>query len=156
MTEKTLQQIIPVNTPSSHVTASPTAKFSKGLHVGLWIVQILLAIAFSLAGAMKTTQPIGELTKNLGWPGVVPVALVRLIGAAEFAAALGLLLPAATRIRPALTSAAAIGLVLVMLFAAIFHGQRGEMQALPINLILGFMAAFVAWGRSKGAPIVGR
>lgn len=42
---------------------------------------------------------------------------------------------------------------LAMIMALIFHITRGEMQALPINLSFGLLAAFVAWGRSKKAVI---
>jgi hypothetical protein len=34
-----------------------------------------------------------------------------------------------------------------------FHLSRGEAQAPPISLPLGGLAAFVAWGRTKKAPI---
>jgi putative oxidoreductase len=80
--------------------------------------------------------------------------MVRFIGACELAGAVGLILPAATRIRPMLTPLAASGLVVVMLLAMAFHISRGEAaQALPINLTLGALAAFVAWGRFRKAPI---
>ena len=89
----------------------------------------------------------------MGWPGDLPPALVRFIGASELAGALGLVLPSATRIRPLLTPLAAMGLVIVMLLAALFHISRGEWLALPINAVLGGLAAFVAWGRLRKAPI---
>jgi len=72
------------------------------------------------------------------------------------AGALGLILPAVTRIRPKLTAAAGLGLVTVMVLAAAFHLSRGEAQVLPLNLTLGALAAFVAWGRSRKAPILPR
>ncbi len=129
---------------------------SRGLHYALWAVQILLALAFGMAGVMKSTSPISELAQKLIWPGAVPAALVRFIGVSEFAGALGLVLPSATRIKPALTPLAAGGLVVVMVLAAGFHITRGEMGALPINGTLGALAAFVAWGRSRKAPIAPR
>jgi putative oxidoreductase len=63
-------------------------------------------------------------------------------------------LPFATK--PRLTPLAAAGLVLVMLLASAFHLSRGEVGALPVNLVLGGIAAFVAWGRSRKAPIRAR
>ena len=126
---------------------------SKCLHIALWIVQVVLAVLFGMAGVGKTTQPITELTQKMVWPGAVPAPLVRFIGASELAAALGLILPAATRIRPVLTPLAAGGLVTIMVLAMAFHASRGELLALPFNLILGGLAAFVAWGRLKRAPI---
>jgi hypothetical protein len=143
-------------TSMSQVQVHSPPSRSKALHVSLWIVQVLLAAAFGMAGVMKTTVPIVELARKMVWPGGVPAALVRFIGVSELAAALGLVLPAATRVRPILTPIAAGGLVLVMALAAAFHLSRGEAQMLPINLILGALAAFVAWGRAKKAPISAR
>ena len=129
---------------------------SKALGVSLWIAQGLLAAAFAMGGVMKATTPIAELTEKMAWPGAVPPELVRFIGVSELAAAVGLILPSVTRIRPVLTPLAAAGLVVVMVLAAGFHVMRGEMQALPINFVLGGLAAFVAWGRFRKAPIGSR
>jgi uncharacterized membrane protein YphA (DoxX/SURF4 family) len=71
-----------------------------GLHIALWVAQIALATLFGTAGFTKLTTPIGVLAQRLAWTSDVPLALVRFIGAAELAAALGLLLPAAFRVRP--------------------------------------------------------
>ena len=128
----------------------------RGLHITLWIAQILLAAAFGMSGSMKLFQPIEALTAAMGWPGDIPPALVRFIGAAELAGALGLILPAATRIRPNLTPLAALGLVLVMVLASGFHLTRGEGGMIVPNLVLGLVAAFIAWGRSRAAPIAPR
>ena len=122
----------------------------------LWIVQVLLALAFAMAGAMKLFTPIADLAAQMGWPGESPALLVRFIGLAELSGALGLILPSALRIRPSLTPLAAAGLVVVMGLAAGFHLVRGEMAALGAPLVLGALAAFVAWGRSKKAPIAAR
>lgn len=138
----------------SQVQSSPSR--SKALHVTLWVTQGLLAVAFGMAGVMKTTMPIADLARQMGWPGVLPAGLVRFIGLSELAGAIGLILPAATRIRPSLTALAGLGLALVMVLAALFHISRGEVQALPINLTLGALAAFVAWGRFRKAPIAAR
>ena len=126
------------------------------MNVGLWIVQVLLAAAFGMAGVMKTTRPIAELAQSMVWPGDIPAALVRIIGTAELLGAIGLVAPAVTRIKPVLTPLAACGLVTVMFLATVFHLTRGEYFALPINLVLGGLAAFVAWGRWQRAPIAAR
>jgi putative oxidoreductase len=120
----------------------------------LWLVQILLACAFGMAGFMKSTQPIESLAQSgMVWAAQVPVALVRFIGVSELLGAVGLILPAATKIKPSLTPLAALGLLTIMILAMAFHLSRGEAQALPINMVLGGLAAFVAWGRTKKAPI---
>jgi len=136
---------------------SPAQPARGALHVSLWIAQVVLALAFSLAGTLKATLPIADLAVKMTWVADVPAGLVRFIGTAELLGAVGLILPAATRIRPGLTALAAAGLVTVMVLAFGFHATRGELaQAAPSTLVLGGLAAFVAWGRFKGAPIRGR
>ena len=90
------------------------------------------------------------------WVASLPVALVRFIGVAELAGALGLVLPAVTRIRPSLTPLAASGLATIMALAIPFHLVRGETGAIVFNVVLGALGAVVAWGRGRWAPITAR
>jgi hypothetical protein len=83
----------------------------------------------------------------------MPLAVVRFIGVSELLGAMGLILPAATKIKPFLTPLAALGLLTIMILAMAFHLSRGEVQATPINIVLGGLAAFVAWGRTKKVPV---
>jgi len=122
------------------------------LNVALWITQLLLAAMFGMAGYMKLSEPISHLSAMLPFAAQIPEWLVRFIGAAELAGALGLILPAATRILPVLTPLAASGLLTIMVLASGFHISRGEISHLPINAVLGSLAAFIAWGRFKKAP----
>ncbi|MGH9366211.1 MAG: DoxX family protein [Thermoanaerobaculia bacterium] len=127
-----------------------------GLSAGLWIAQVLLALAFGMSGWMKAATPIPELTAKVAWVADVPAPLVRFIAAAELAGAIGLLLPALTRILPVLTPLAGTGLATIMLLATVFHLRRGEMPAIGFTIVLGALAAFVAWGRFRKAPIAPR
>lgn len=129
---------------------------NRGLHIALWVVQLLLVFAFGMAGFMKATTPIAELNKMMPWTLVVGEGMTRFIGASEFAGALGLLLPSITRILPILTPIAGGALALVMVLASGLHASRGEFGVLPINAVLGGLALFVAWGRSIKAPITAR
>jgi uncharacterized membrane protein YphA (DoxX/SURF4 family) len=113
----------------------------------LWIVQVVLAAMFAMAGVMKLTQPKDKLADRLPWTADFSLVTVRFIGLVEFAAALGLILPAATGIAPVLTPIAASGLVMVMLLAAITHVRRKEPGAIAFNAVLLILAALVAWGR---------
>jgi putative oxidoreductase len=122
----------------------------------LWIVQVLLALVFLATSAMKLLMPIDQLAANMEWVNAVPELLVRFIGLAEVAGALGLILPAATRVQPQLTPLAAAGLALIMVLAAIFHLSRGEAPLVIANAVLFALAAFVAYGRWKWAPIAPR
>src|SRR5688500_4876447 len=88
---------------------------SKALHIGLWVVQVVLGLMFAAGGVMKATQPISELVSQMVWANAMPEALVRFIGVSELLGGIGLILPAATRIKPQLTPLAGVGLALIML-----------------------------------------
>lgn len=134
----------------------PMVPAGRGLRIALWTAQLVLAALFTLAGSMKLFAPAAELATKIPWTVDVPILLVRFIGAAEFLGALGLVLPSITGIRPRLTPLAAGGLATVMLLATIFHVARAEANVLPINFVLGSLAAFVTWGRLRKAPIAPR
>ena len=87
------------------------------------------------------------------WVADAPSFLPLFIGASEVLGALGLILPSAFRVQLRLTPIAAACLVLVMVLAAATHIMYGELGALPVNVTLGGLAAFVAWGRFVKAPI---
>jgi putative oxidoreductase len=141
---------------SMSTSTASNQKSSKGLNFALWTVQLILAAAFGMAGVMKSTSPIPYLAAQLVWPDQIPVVIVRIIGVSELLAAIGLLFPSMLRIRPSLTVWAALGLVVIMILALLFHISRGEMWAIPINLAFGLLAAFIAWGRSKKAVILSK
>jgi putative oxidoreductase len=126
------------------------------VNVLCWVAQALLMIGFGLAGFMKVTSPVEALHLALPYTADLPLALVRFIGFSEMAGAIGVMLPAVTRFRPSLTPLAALGLVTVMVLAALFHVSRGEFSAIPINVVLGGLAGFVAWVRRRTAPIAPR
>src|SRR5919108_6439392 len=102
---------------TTNVRVSGDVRPSKALHVTLWVVQGLLGAMFLAVGAMKATQPIAVLVDTLGWPAAVPAALVRVIGVAELLGALGLILPAVTRVKPMLPPLAGVGLAVGLLLA---------------------------------------
>src|SRR5690242_442326 len=112
------------------------------MNVALWVVQALLAAAYLMAGYMKATQPLDQIGKRMPWVSQLP-GLVRFIGIAEILGAIGLILPMLTGVLPWLTVAAAIGLIVVQVLAAVFHATRNEFTSLPVNLVLLVLAAVV-------------
>jgi hypothetical protein len=114
----------------------------------LWIVQGLLAALFLFAGGMKLILPLEKLTGPVPLPGL----FVRFIGVAEVLGALGLILPGLLRIRPGLTPLAAAGLVIIMIGAIAVTLRGGDLVAAMISLVVGVLAAFVAYGRWRLAP----
>lgn len=127
-------------------------KNSKAFHISLWVVQIALAIAFGMAGLMKVSKPIPELAANgMGFVNHMSESMVRFIGSTQILGAIGLILPAALRIKPILTPMAAIGIAIIMILAIREHVTHHE--PIVANLVLLGLAAFVAWGRFAKAPI---
>lgn len=110
----------------------------------LWIIAAVLAAAFAAAGVMKLTTPREELAENMPWVEDFTARTIKLIGVVEILGAIGLVLPAALDIAPALTPLAASGLALLMLLAAFTHARRKEFPMIGVNVVLGALALFVA------------
>lgn len=127
-------------------------------NIALWAAQVLLAAVYIMSGGMKLTQPMAGLAAmGMGYATVLPEGFVRLVGTMEILGALGLILPAATRILPFLTPLAAAGLSLLQVSAIALHATRGETaMTLPVNLVLLALSLFVLWGRWSKAPIAAR
>ena len=110
-----------------------------------WIVSGLLAAVFLLAGGMKLVMPAELLAEQ----SPLPTLFVRFIGLAEVLGAVGLILPAALRIRPGLTIVAAVELAHVMLAATLITAAMGDPASAAVPLIVGALATFVAIGRYR-------
>jgi uncharacterized membrane protein YphA (DoxX/SURF4 family) len=115
----------------------------------LWIGQGLLALIFLFAGSVKLIMPLEELTKQMPLPGL----FVRFIALAEVLGAVGLILPGLLRIRPGLTPLAAAGLVIIMIGATVLTLASGDLVPSLISLVVGLLAALVAYGRWRVAPL---
>ena len=120
------------------------------MNVALWILQGLLAAVFAAHGWMLLAPPpelLVIMNEQLG-----PQFRI-FLGAAEVAGAIGLLLPAVTRVKPGLTPLAAACLAFVVVCATVLHLYRSEFSSAVITVILSVMAAFVAYGRWRLRPI---
>jgi hypothetical protein len=117
----------------------------------LWVVQGLLALLFLFAGGMKLVLPLEALKGPVALPG----PFLRFIGVAEVLGAFGLILPGLLRMRPGLTPLAAAGLVLIMIGATVLTLASGDIAMALIPLVVGLLAAFVAYGRWRLTPYHG-
>src|SRR3954447_15954527 len=122
------------------------------VNIALWIVQVLLAGMFGMAGVMKAFQ-YERAKATLPWVKDVSRGLVTFIGVSELLGGVGLLLPALTGILPWLTPLAAVGLGIIMVLAIGFHSTRREAQSVVFNVVLFALAAFVAYGRFFVMPL---
>jgi len=125
---------------------------SKGLSIGLWVVQGVLFLLFAGTGVWKLATPVPTLASAMPWMGQVSPGFLYFTAVADFAGGVGVLLPSLTRIKPGLTIVAALGCIALQTSAIVFHFSRGEGANTPFNFLLVALAAFVAWGRRK-API---
>jgi uncharacterized membrane protein YphA (DoxX/SURF4 family) len=119
------------------------------MNVVLWIIASLLAIVFLATGLMKIAQPKSKLAAApmTRWAEDFAPGAIKTMGALQVAAAIGLTLPAIVSIAPVLVPLAALGLVLMMIGAAVVHLRRGEPQLIIPNLILIALATTIAWTR---------
>ncbi len=122
------------------------------MKIASWIVQVLLALVFVASGSMKLFA-FDQFAASA--PALADQkALVTFIGIAELAGAVGLILPALTRIFPVLTTWAAVGLATIMLLATGFHLSRVEVSHAVVTIILLALSAFVVYARGFKAPVV--
>jgi len=118
------------------------------MNIALWIAQGLLVAIFLFAGGMKLVMPIEEMTKQIPLPGL----FLRFIAVCEVLGAIGLILPWLLHIRPGLTPLAAAGLVIIMIGATVIVLMTDGIAMALIPLMVGLLAAFVAYGRRRVAP----
>ncbi len=118
---------------AAHNPGDPSINKARVRLIAGWVVVSLLAIAFALGGIGKLTGGAGAQFSNWGYaPWFAYV-----IGAAELAGAVGLLIPRTTRL-------AVIGLLIIMLGAIYTHLTNNEV---PRSLVpVAFIAALcTAW-----------
>ena len=123
------------------------------MNIVLWILQILLAVAFFAHGWLFLAPP-PDIVEQMN--AALPRWFQLFLGVAEILAAVGLTLPGLTRILPWLVTWAAYGIMIVLVSATVFHVVRGEMSSAAITLLLLAMATVVAYMRGRVLPIAPR
>ncbi|WP_040164271.1 DoxX family protein [Microbacterium gorillae] len=110
--------------------------------IALWILNIVLALAFLAVGGMKLLKSKDALLAGgMGWVRNAHPAVVKLVGALEVLGAIGLIAPLATGIAPILTPLAAVGLALTMVGAIITHvSMKDPAKATLVPAVLGVLA----------------
>ena len=139
-----------LNTAGTHTKPSVPA---RALNIALWILQLLLAVAFLLHGWLMVAPPaemVAMINAQLG------AGFRVFIGVAELLAVAGLILPGVTRILPVLTALAAAGLMIVMSSATVVHVLRGEAGSAISAAVLFGLVTVVAYMRWKVVPIAPR
>lgn len=116
------------------------------MNTALWIVQIILAVLYVMAGLGKIAGEGTMLEKMM--PGL-SISLIRLVGLLEALAGLFLVLPAIRRSWMAAAGWAGAILAAEAAVFVVYHLWHTAYMPAGASLVLGILAAFVAWGRFK-------
>lgn len=120
------------------------------MNILLWVLQVLLALAFFAHGWMFLFPP-PEIAAQMN--ASLPRWFTLFLGVAEILAAIGLTLPGLARIMPWLVPLAALGIMMVLGSATVYHLVRAEISSAVITLVMFVMATAVAYLRWRVAPI---
>jgi putative oxidoreductase len=110
----------------------------RGVHWALWVAQVLLALVFLAVSYPKVTLDPGAV-EGFGAMGFSAAGTL-IIGCLEVAGAIGLLVPR-------LSGLAALGLVALMIGATVATALTMGVASVLLPVVLGVVAALVAWGR---------
>lgn len=123
------------------------------MNILLWALQMVLAAAFLAHGVMLLVPP-PEIAAQMY--ASLPRWFWLPLGVSEVMAAIGLTLPGLARVRPGLVPWAAVGVMIVMISATVYHIARSEISSAAITFVLLVMATFVAYARWRVLPIAPR
>jgi uncharacterized membrane protein len=117
-------------------------------NIPLWILQIVLALAFLVTGYSHSFgYERSKSNTRLVWMQALPATFIRAVGVLTIAGAMGLILPELTGIASWLTPLAALMLALLMACAIAFHLTRREFPHTAVNATLGVLATVISYGR---------
>jgi hypothetical protein len=123
------------------------------MNILLWILQAVLAVLYVSGGAYKTFK-FEELARLM--PALSHVAW-RTLGVLEMLGAILLIVPAATKWKPELTPIGAAVLAVETLGIAALYARYSlkftAQNPLLWALVMGLLAAFVAYGRYSLSPL---
>ena len=124
------------------------------MNILLWILQILLALAFLFAGGTKLVLPT-EVLNSMAPPNSIlfPGWFLKFIGLCEVLGALGLILPGVFHRKQHLTILAAIGFLIIMIGAMVVTFITGGVMAASSPFVFAVLCLFIAYGRWKVRPL---
>ncbi|MFC5677958.1 DoxX family protein [Aeromicrobium endophyticum] len=114
--------------------------------IAYWVVAIVLALFYLYGGGLKIVRSQEQLRPMMKWAGtLVPMPVVRAIGAVEVLGAIGLVLPPLTGVAVALALWAAVGLAVLQALAGVVHVRSDGFRDALMNIVLLVMAGAAAW-----------
>jgi hypothetical protein len=101
----------------------------------------------------KVLKPKEALVEQMPWASDFSARNVHGTGVLEGLGAVGGVVPGGVGVATGLVPLAAFGLALLQVRAVVTNVRNGEIDRLPINVVLFALAAFVAWGRFGPYPL---
>jgi len=123
------------------------------MNVVLWVLQVLAALLYGSSGVMKVFM-FDKVSDQVPSFGALPPEVWMGLGILELVCTVGLIVPAAFHWRPRLTVLAATLLAFESLVFIAVHIKYGEITSMILSGVLGFLMAFIAYGRMVLKPII--
>src|SRR3989442_2878064 len=116
------------------------------MNIALWILQVLVG-GFFVYHTSLMYRPPAKAQAGMKYMREMAPGLRIFAGTAEGLAGIALIFAGLVRPISWLVALAAAGLVVLMLGAVVFHLQRREYPNIGLNVFLGVLSGFIAYGR---------
>jgi uncharacterized membrane protein YphA (DoxX/SURF4 family) len=123
------------------------------MNVLLWVLQALAALLYAASGVMKVFT-FDKISADVPSFGALPRNAWTALGILELVCTVGLIVPAAVRVLPALTVVAAALLAVESVVFVGVHVKYRERSPIIMSIALGLLMAFIAYGRTVLSPVV--
>jgi uncharacterized membrane protein YphA (DoxX/SURF4 family) len=121
------------------------------MNIVLWILQVVLAVLYLLAGGMKVFM-LEKVTREYPSMKALPTSVWTASGLLEIVCSAGLIVPAALHLQPILTSLFATALAIEAVLLTARHLKWKENAAIGSGLFAA-IATFIACGRFALSPL---
>jgi uncharacterized membrane protein YphA (DoxX/SURF4 family) len=122
------------------------------MNILLWVLQVFAALLYGASGVMKVFL-FDKVSADVPSFHALPRDAWTALGVVELVCTVGLIVPAAVRWQPQLTVVAAAVLAIESLVFIWVHLKYREIPPIVLSGVLGFLMAFVAYGRMVLEPI---
>jgi uncharacterized membrane protein YphA (DoxX/SURF4 family) len=122
------------------------------VNILLWVLQVLAALLYGSSGVMKVFM-FDKISQDVPSFGALPREAWMTLGILELVCTVGLIVPAAFHWQPPLTILAATVLAVESLVFVGVHVKYREVTPMILSGVLGFLMAFLAYGRMVLKPI---
>jgi uncharacterized membrane protein YphA (DoxX/SURF4 family) len=143
-----------VDSSGRNCPARTDSETRKGhtMNILLWVLQVLAALLYGSSGVMKVFI-FDKVSQDVPSFGALPRKAWMTLGIVELVCTVGLIVPAAFHWHPPLTILAATVLAAESLVFVGVHVKYREVAPMILSAVLGFLMAFIAYGRMVLQPI---